>query len=620
MKPLRKILLTSGITAMLGALCCVPVLASQTEELPKTVSFETADGSGKTYSTEYELDEEAYTAKLISAEGESCNVSIPAMIEDEGVSYTVTAIAEKAVSSNIASLEVDPGLRTIHGNLFDWNQTLTEGRNVGCSGNNAEGYFRTNESRSVNAKEYIIDDVPDTDAVLNAIPDFIKNGYDENGAYYAGKCLVRVDPDCRKDLFEVKDGTVCILASAFEGCKSIKEVCIPDSVEFIGMRAFAGSTVTKVNLPSGLVGHSNRIAAYTFYDCRQLQEVEIYNGLTLSEIGSYAFMDCSSLKGFDFDQVGDNALAVMCFAGAFDPEKEIEISLRPGQFYRNYSDYYDYYTGELIRQYNDPAPAQFAKSGIKEVNFEENEGENPDTYTAVPIGCFCNCTYLDTVDLSLSVKTFDTACFDGCTNLTGDILSQDGCVVKKLNFRCLARTGLTEITLPESLESLGAAVFAEDPALETMNYKILYGMGKPAFAVLNDCTGTDMSAPYRAAVNNNVFQSIYLEKPEKNGNTFIKTLNVYPPENEYSTSISSWFYFQPYLEAVHFYNSADCGFQVPASAFDFCPSLSEVTFEHPEKVMKIEFADFRFCPSLRSFPLSDMTGLTEIGSCAFMLS
>ncbi len=589
----------------------------------KIVSY---NGSGQNPGKQkYRLDLTNKTADLISAEGDGCDIVVPGSLSYLEETYKVTGIYNDAVDAGIGSFAVDGGLRTISGNLFDWNKVKE--RNVGIVGTDPEGYYgfynkAHSDYHNTYYDGYIIEDIPDTGATLDAVPDFIKNNY-EDGAYYAGKCLVKADPAYQGN-FTVKDGTVCILASAFEGCDHIMNVTLPDSVEFIGMRAFANSSVTGVNFPTGLIGHSDNIAAYTFYGCNKLSSVTFGEGVTLSDIGPYAFMDCSKLEGFDFSKVGNNALEVMCFAGAFDGDAEITLSpekltCKPfdyiGPFHPGSSEtpdsQFDYYYGVN-------APGQFAKAGIKSVTFTDNTSVTKG-WDAIPSCCFYNSASLESVTLCSSIKNLLACCFEGCSKLTGDILAQENCAVKMLDYRCLARTGLTKITIPESITSCSGGVFAQDPELTDMVWKS-GSYSSSVFAILNDISReSDSSFKTKVDSGNIGYPDEYLKKPEKNGNTFITDLELYLPYSEY-LYLPTMFNLQPYLETVKIYNPKNKDITICSNMFLACPSLSDVTFDNPEKITKIGDNAFLYCPSLKSFPFTEMTNLTEIGSNAFLMT
>ena len=97
---------------------------------------------------------------------------------------------------------------------------------------------------------------------------------------------------------DIKDGTVVIPDSveyigvyAFAFCKQLKEIVIPDSVKSIGKGAFDGCKSLENIVLSDSV---KMIGDYAFCCCSSLEEIALPN--SIKYIGEYAFEDCSSLK------------------------------------------------------------------------------------------------------------------------------------------------------------------------------------------------------------------------------------------------------------------------------------------------------------------------------------
>ena len=577
MKHIGKCLSFLLLAAVLFCLNSTPVHA-QTVLGSYTVQQSEEDG----YTLNYTADLTERTAKITSVQVEgTVDLVIPDTIiytdTETGDEIELTVISILTASSNLThvrSVTVPDDFRTILGNLFDWRAVSypTDAEIMG-------GDFPHMTMALFNTG------IPDTEGMLSRIPSCVSDCY-EDGAYYAGKCLVRVDPAYNGN-FAVKDGTVCILASAFEGCKKIGAVTLPDSVEFIGDRAFANSSVTSVNLPAGLDGHSNVIPQFTFFGCDQLKTVKI-ECTKLSSIEYCAFMYCSALTGFDFSKVDSfNSLA---FAYAFADGTEISLAD-------------SYFAGTC---------APFYSTGIKKVTFGTGISETP-------VACFMNCAKLEQVVLSSSIKSLYANCFEGCTALKTDILAQENCAVQNLGYRCLARTGVTEITIPKTVTSMNGAVFAKNPQLATLNW--YSDRAYTLFSVLNDGGNPSASMP---GTSTNSGSDSYAAKPEKNGNTFITTLNIYaqitPAFGGTSSPVGAGpFGLQPYLETVNIHNAADTAIQIPIGMFEFCPALTTVTFDHPEKVTEIGPNAFAFCPGLHDFPFTKMTSLSRIRELAFML-
>lgn len=79
---------------------------------------------------------------------------------------------------------------------------------------------------------------------------------------------------------------------AFQYCRRLKKITIPNTVRIIGDCAFCGSGLTEINLPDSI----NTIKFRTFMDCRDLKHIKIPN--SVKSIDEYAFMNCGLTKVF----------------------------------------------------------------------------------------------------------------------------------------------------------------------------------------------------------------------------------------------------------------------------------------------------------------------------------
>ena len=107
---------------------------------------------------------------------------------------------------------------------------------------------------------------------------------------------------------------------AFDGCTGLTSVTIPNSVTSIGDNAFDGCTgLTSVTIPNSVTS----IGEYAFRDCRGLTSITIPNSVT--SIGSGAFDGCTGLTsitiGNSVTSIGDYAFSgctgltdVWCYA------------------------------------------------------------------------------------------------------------------------------------------------------------------------------------------------------------------------------------------------------------------------------------------------------------------
>ena len=78
---------------------------------------------------------------------------------------------------------------------------------------------------------------------------------------------------------ELKSCILSIGRYAFSGCKNLKKISIPVSVEIIGLAAFSGSGIESIHLPANL----KTISTAVFSGCTNLKSVEFPAGLTKIE-------------------------------------------------------------------------------------------------------------------------------------------------------------------------------------------------------------------------------------------------------------------------------------------------------------------------------------------------
>lgn len=88
----------------------------------------------------------------------------------------------------------------------------------------------------------------------------------------------------------MSDGLTIIDSYAFQGCSTLNNLVVPNTVTTIGTGAFEASGLISITLSSKL----NKIPMSCFADCSWLTTVNIPDGI--EEISSYAFSSCSCLK------------------------------------------------------------------------------------------------------------------------------------------------------------------------------------------------------------------------------------------------------------------------------------------------------------------------------------
>lgn len=134
------------------------------------------------------------------------------------------------------------------------------------------------------------------------VPDSVT--YIGDYAFYSCKSLKSIN---------IPDGVTSVESGTFGACTNLKTVEIPYGVTEIGLRAFAGSGIVEITIPTSVTrindfafyvceslanitipGSVNEIGMHAFHGCTCLTHVSIENGV--KNIGAWAFQDCKNLS------------------------------------------------------------------------------------------------------------------------------------------------------------------------------------------------------------------------------------------------------------------------------------------------------------------------------------
>ena len=230
--------------------------------------------------------------------------------------------------------------------------------------------------------------------------------------------------DSQPDWFELRDyiksvefdGEITSIGNyAFYGCKSLKQINLPDSVKSIGGHAFAESFLTSVELPDNV----KKIGEYAFENCIKLESITYPK--SLEETGWKIFSGCERLVSITVPE-GISELPDSVFSGA---EALNDVTL-PSSLKTIGS--YSFYECKSLETISLPGSVKsigshaFAGSGITSISLPDTvfAGSGitsislPDTVTQIDDYAFENCAALEKVRYPKSLEKTGWKIFRGC--------------------------------------------------------------------------------------------------------------------------------------------------------------------------------------------------------------
>ena len=268
----------------------------------------------------------------------------------------------------------------------------------------------------------------------------------------------------------IPDSVISIGSRAFYDCSGLTSVTIGNSVTSIGNYAFSGCT----GLTSVTIGNSvTSIGDDAFYGCTGLTSVTIGNSVT--SIGYSAFSSCTGLTSVTIPNsvtsIGDYAFRYCTGLTTVNFNADSCTTAGSSSGYRAFggcSNITSFNFGNNVKVI--PSYLCYGMTGLTSVTIG-NSVASINTYA------FGNCSGLTTVNFNADSCTYAGGMgwngalqrvFHDCNNITSFNFGSNVKVIP--SYLCCGMTGLTSVTIPESVTSIGNDAFENCTGLTAVNF------------------------------------------------------------------------------------------------------------------------------------------------------
>ena len=399
--------------------------------------------------------------------------------------------------------------------------------------------------------------------------------------------------------------------SAFSGCTGLTSIVIPNSVTNIGISAFYNCTgLTSITIPNSVTS----IGSTAFGLCSKLQDIyitdiaawcnisglyrlmkdsannkklyinnELATSITIPDgvtnIGDYAFFDCSSLTSIVIPN-SVTSIGVSAFSGCSGltsitiPNSVTNIGISA---FDGCDKLQDIYITDIAAWCHISGLHNLMGYGSNNKNLYINNElvtsiTIPNGVTAIPSSAFSGCSGLTSITIPNSVTSIGSSAFSGCT-------------------------GLTNITIPDSVTSIGASAFRGCTGLTSVT--IGNGVTSIDYEAFKGCSGLT-SVTIGNSVTNIGQNAFY-------GCSGLTSITI--PDSVTSIGNSAFSGCSGLTSAT----IPDSVTSIGDYAFSYCTGLTSVII--PNRVTEIPVSAFRGCSGLTSVTIPN--GVTSIGDSAF---
>lgn len=375
--------------------------------------------------------------------------------------------------------------------------------------------------------------------------------------------------------FTINPNCKIIGVGAFQNCRQLTAITIPDSVESISDYAFDEcSNLVSIDFPQNITYLEPRV----FSNCTSLESIIIPEGVT--RIGGSALAGCSALSSVSLPE------SLEIIGGrAFSNSSLQTINIPSSVSYIGYNAFQQTQLTNvnLTENTNLYLIDEYVFDGCKLTSFTL-----PKNVTKIGNYAFRNCAFTDfIIEQGSLLESIGERAFSNCTSLTSITLPEG---LKTIGYSAFANcNSLTTITLPKSLQSIGAYV---------ANYltSIYYNGNVDQWVSIAFSTQFGTSQSNDLFTNNGVLYINNEPLTQAYINTDVNSLAFAGYRSltkvtfgENVTSIGEGAFFGcTALSNVTFQNSNLTS--IDRNAFDECSSLNSITI--PNTVESIAFSSF----------------------------
>ena len=247
--------------------------------------------------------------------------------------------------------------------------------------------------------------------------------------------------------------------SAFSGCVSLSSIEIPDGVDVLPENLFYGCA----SLERVVFGEHSTLTTVedaVFYNCTSLVEIDIPSTVTALPTG--VFFGCSSLETLSLPFVGNDAGGTeSSHLGYIFGQIGFSRGVRTAATDRSVLD-------------NPQSTVQpkiyFVPETLRDVTVKQGN---------IPFGAFENCAMIESVILPTVATKIGAYAFKGCAGIEEILLPAGITEIGKLAF---SGSGLTTLTVPSSVVTIGKGALASCAALESLTVPFVGGNKTAAVA------------------------------------------------------------------------------------------------------------------------------------------